>query len=124
MPIYFGAPNVARDMPKALDEMVLDYRSFNESVSKLAQYIQYLDTHDEAYEAMLSWKHMKRSSWPQSFRRIVKLSTETPSFRCQVRARFIIMTNHKKTDNLLHHRQVCQKVAEARVQRELKKLNV
>jgi len=67
VPVYFGAPNIADFAPKNSYINVNDFKSIKE----LADYLKYLDEHDEAYEKYLEWK--KTGDYGENFKRVVEM---------------------------------------------------
>jgi len=67
VPVYFGAPNIADFAPKNSYINVNDFKSIKE----LADYLKYLDEHDEAYEKYLEWKNT--GDYGENFKRVVEM---------------------------------------------------
>jgi hypothetical protein len=80
VPVYLGAPNVAEFAPAA--HSYIDVRDFRDP-HELAEYLNYLDAHDDEYEQYLEWKHtgpderfveMLESVPQQTFCRVAELT--------------------------------------------------
>lgn len=79
VPVYLGAPNVREFMPD--DGAVIVASDFS-SVRELADYLCYLDEHDDAYDKHLRWK---RAGYSTRFERLLDLGSIDPQLRMAVK---------------------------------------
>jgi len=64
VPVYLGAPNIDMFVPS--NHSIIKVKDF-ESYEKLAEYLLYLDKHDDEYQEYLEWKNHEFS---ENFRKL------------------------------------------------------